>query len=1124
MESLNSNSQERERVVSIVTNATQSKGKLHEIFSTTSITSPGIMLLNLDQLEKQLDKDEFQGDRSMASFCDRCSRERSKGCSSKALDASLVVTECSGTKSDKHDTSSSSRTYITHAVDVDIRPVNDQVPFAEVQLTAQHNVLANVQQHTNQSEPSYDTYLLEKVDSNTTPDSTNMCHRGGEIDQDAEQYQAKSPLLKAEFLKTNDMVEKEVYNELSNRFLQLEKHCISLEISMQQKEESFQSNKPCKNQDAPEFCEFFEINDLKAQLQAKTTLICNLKNQIKSVKEASNEAKVKHEIDVLETINIELESSVAKLLAENEKLNKENEHLKQTYKELYDSIKKTRIQTKDHNDSLIAQVNSKTVENADLKAQIQEKVFANVALKNELRKLKGNSVDTKFAKPSILGKPVLQPPRNQSVVRQPNAFKSERPNFSKPRFASQVDVNNVLSKPVTPHYLPKVREYVLAKPHHVIAPGSSRNSQEESYGSNDMAHNHYLEEARKKTQERNRNSKPSVMHTTSLQNTTNGSKPNPRSNNQISRSLPVSKSSCGMSNGVSLVDHSRNSSSFSDSKHFVCSSCHKCVFDANHDNCITKFLKEVNSHAKIQSPKTRNNNKPVEPKSHTQKPGRQIAIGQRFSPTKSSAVHEKPNTPRSCLRWKPTGRIFKIAGLRWIPTGKMFTDNTTKVDSQLLNGSNDNITNPYECNQTLNVSAVEASLFNEKMTFEQNGSSLALQQNDVCSHQFRPRSSTTYDVCSHQFRPRSSMTNDVCLHQFRPRSLMTNDASLFNDKMTSVHISAGLALQRQNDVCSHQFRPRSSMINDVCSHQFRPRLVPQPPSPTPNLPPTKNDWGVQEPVVSTGTPSSTRIDQDTPSTSTSQTTQEEQSHVIPTSVEEDDHAIEVAHMDNDLPVSTRLQLQTEALFCYYDALLSSTEHKSYKDALTESCWIDAMKSSMSLNILEIWKLVPRPDQQKENGVVELYFVGTEFQLADIFSKPLGQEKLEFLMKNVGMQSMSPETLKKLADETEELWWLSEGYGITPEVPDETKDNSVVVEKQVGYVQTNLTLSSAELEIQSMVVVPIHQEDLIVQRTPLIDPVISMVTEKTTSTPTPPTTQAHVQMCSTSCWKDISKGV
>ncbi|GKB24588.1 retrovirus-related pol polyprotein from transposon TNT 1-94 [Tanacetum coccineum] len=66
----------------------------------------------------------------------------------------------------------------------------------------------------------------------------------------------------------------------------------------------------------------------------------------------------------------------------------------QTYKDLYDSIKKTRVQTKDLNDSLTAQVNSKTVENVDLKAQIQEKKIANVALKNELRNLKGNSVDT----------------------------------------------------------------------------------------------------------------------------------------------------------------------------------------------------------------------------------------------------------------------------------------------------------------------------------------------------------------------------------------------------------------------------------------------------------------------------------------------------------------------------------------------------------------------------------------------------------------------------------------------------------------------------------------------------------------------------------------------------------
>ncbi|GJX03193.1 hypothetical protein Tco_0189109 [Tanacetum coccineum] len=96
-----------------------------------------------------------------------------------ALDVGLAVTESNGTNSYKQDTSSSSGNHITHVADADIRPVKDKEPMAEVQLTAAHNVLANEQHHTNQSKPSYDTYLLEKVDSNTTPDSTNMCHRGG---------------------------------------------------------------------------------------------------------------------------------------------------------------------------------------------------------------------------------------------------------------------------------------------------------------------------------------------------------------------------------------------------------------------------------------------------------------------------------------------------------------------------------------------------------------------------------------------------------------------------------------------------------------------------------------------------------------------------------------------------------------------------------------------------------------------------------------------------------------------------------------------------------------------------------------------------------------------------------
>ncbi|GKA86963.1 hypothetical protein Tco_0808674 [Tanacetum coccineum] len=224
---------------------------------------------------------------------------------------------------------------------------------------------------------------------------------------------------------------------------------------------------------------------------------------------------------------------------------------------------------------------------------------------------------------------------------------------------------------------------------------------------------------------------------------------------------------------------------------------------------------------------------PAEPRSGVG----QIAIGQRFSPKKSSAVHEKSNTPRSCLRWKPTGRIFKIAGLRWIPTGKMFTDNTTKVDSEPSNGSNDDITNSYECDQTLN-----ASLFNDKW-----------------------RLLTTLQA------PFLKEKKGVCfsaLYLWKKKNLLVFDHSYQHD---SCFFHARIVIK-----WIYYFNPSPSAV--------QPGLV----------------VVVQEPVVSTGTPSSTRIDEDKPSTSTSQTTQEEQSHVIPTSVEEDDHGIEVALMDNDM--------------------------------------------------------------------------------------------------------------------------------------------------------------------------------------------------------------------------------
>nr|GEW16430.1 copia protein [Tanacetum cinerariifolium] len=58
-------------------------------------------------------------------------------------------------------------------------------------------------------------------------------------------------------------------------------------------------------------------------------------------------------------------------------------------------------------------------------------------------------------------------------------------------------------------------------------------------------------------------------------------------------------------------------------------------------------------------------------------------------------------------------------------------------------------------------------------------------------------------------------------------------------------------------------------------------------------------------------------------------------------------------------------------------------------------------------------------EQVKNGVIELYFVNTEYQLADLFTKALGRDRIEFLINKLGMKSFTPETLKQLTDEVDE---------------------------------------------------------------------------------------------------------
>ncbi|GJT80010.1 retrovirus-related pol polyprotein from transposon TNT 1-94 [Tanacetum coccineum] len=213
--------------------------------------------------------------------------------------------------------------------------------------------------------------LLEQVMSK---DIVNLLVNSS-VDNDSMNVHECQKCLKLETELQTDFVKRETYDKLFKSFTILEKHCISLEVDTQLKQEIFQRENSVSNQSVPSFDQLFELNELKAQSQEKDTVIKKLKERIKSLSGKMDKDKIKQDFEEIETINIELDHRVTKLIAENE-------HLKQTYKQLYDSIKPARIRSKEQCDGLINQVNIKSAEISDLNASLQEKALAITALRD----------------------------------------------------------------------------------------------------------------------------------------------------------------------------------------------------------------------------------------------------------------------------------------------------------------------------------------------------------------------------------------------------------------------------------------------------------------------------------------------------------------------------------------------------------------------------------------------------------------------------------------------------------------------------------------------------------------------------------------------------------------------
>nr|GEV27733.1 hypothetical protein [Tanacetum cinerariifolium] len=315
----------------------------------------------------------------------------------------------------------------------------------------------------------------------------------------------------------------------------------------------------------------------------------------------------------------------------------------------------------------------------DLKAQLQDRGIAIGKLKKLITKLKGKSVETKFVK--------------SPVIRQPNAFKSQRPSifgkptifsdsferkdFSKSKSVTENNVCNDFSKPVTIQILPPNKKSII-KNTNALAPGMYK-----LYTKPIQTRTTQLPNDSRKTNKR-------VSFSTGVIPTTSVNRPQLKSNPMIDRVML--NNSQGKKQEVEdqrrNVKFSKNKTSVTacnDSLNaktsnvkFVCATCGKCVLNEKHDMCVLTSLDGVNSRTKM----------PIDVPVSTREPKRTVNqfVAKPLRKTVASESNQKPrNTTRklyeriskACNWWYPK---FTPSGYKWKPKSQIGNVNLNLIE------------------------------------------------------------------------------------------------------------------------------------------------------------------------------------------------------------------------------------------------------------------------------------------------------------------------------------------------------------------------------------------------------------------------------------------------------------
>ncbi|GJT72206.1 hypothetical protein Tco_1031492 [Tanacetum coccineum] len=332
--------------------------------------------------------------------------------------------------------------------------------------------------------------------------------------------------------------------------------------------------------------QFFYDNNLKPTLGFQNPFYLKKSQQIRPMLDDGS-------VIAKETNVISIVDSEETLMLEVTKLIAENEHLKQTYKQLYDSIKPSRICAKEHAESLVNQLNQKSVEITDLNAQLQEKVFVITTLKNDLRKFKGKDIVDNAAQVS-----------NTTTIAV-GMYKLD------PVTLAPKDENN---KETHIYYLIHTIEQAAIL-REIVEQARSLNPLDSAFYSackyvkliqelleyfRDTCPNIHKPRVSRYTKSSRLKSTNSIKNDRILQISSSTKK-----KNKVEDHYRIVKSSFNKTNCV--VEHSGNAnvqnSKLNTNSKLVCVKCNSSMFDARHELCFLEFVSDMNASSKSKSVK-----------------------------------------------------------------------------------------------------------------------------------------------------------------------------------------------------------------------------------------------------------------------------------------------------------------------------------------------------------------------------------------------------------------------------------------------------------------------------------------------------------------------------------------